>query len=290
MSARRRKRRRVALAAALAAMLAPAGAAPEAVRAQPPSCAVPPALAALGVPLVRTAARLSAGKPLRIIAMGSSSTAGFGASSAEMSYPDRLQEELGRRFPGIPIAVVNRGIGGQDVGEEVARLGRDVIAARPDLVIWQVGTNAVLRRDDFSADERLIRRGVAMMKENGSDVVLMDLQYAPFLMARPSYRAMERLIAATARRMRVGLFRRFAVMALWARTGQLAPAPMIAPDGLHMTDASYGCLAADLAETIAWNWWRQVRRAIPPDGGAIGRGETSADTGRAGFLAPVRRR
>lgn len=261
------RRRAGGVVAAAAALLATVGAA----RAQPPSCATPPALAALGAPLERTAARLNAGRRLRIIAMGSSSTAGFGASSAEMSYPDRLAEELGRRFPGTPIEVVNRGIGGQDVGEEVARLGRDVIALHPDLVIWQVGTNAVLRRDDFAADERLIRRGVAAMRESGSDVVLMDLQYAPAVLGRPSYRAMERLIAATARRMRVGLFRRFAVMALWARTRQLAPAPMIAPDGLHMTDASYGCLAVELAETMAWNWWRQVHRAASASEGAIAR-------------------
>jgi acyl-CoA thioesterase-1 len=245
------------LVAALAVMLAASGPA----AAQSPDCAAPPALAALGVPLAHTVARLGEGGVLRIVAMGSSSTAGFGASSAEMSYPGRLQQELGRRFPGTAVTVFNRGVGGQDVGEELARLGRDVIAVHPDLVLWQVGTNAVLRRDDFTADAAMIRHGIAEMKESGSDVVLMDLQYAPRVLARPSYRKMERLIAETARDMHVGLFRRFAIMARWAGTGQLAPAPMIAPDGLHMTDASYGCLAADLAEAIAGNGWRHIARS-----------------------------
>jgi len=41
----------------------------------------------------------------------------------------------------------------------------------------------------------------------------------------------------------------------WDHTQQLAPAAMIGPDGLHMTDASYGCLANQLAEALAWKWW-----------------------------------
>ena len=107
---------------------------------------------------------------------------------------------------------------------KLTRLGRDVIAEHPDLVIWQVGTNAVLRRDDLSADEQLISRGVASMKESGIDVVLMDLQYAPRVLARPASAEMERLIAEVARRTQVGLFRRFEIMKEWDRTQQLAPA------------------------------------------------------------------
>ena len=91
-------------------------------------------------------------------------------------------------------------------------------------MIWQVGTNAVLRRDDLSADEQLISRGVALMKESGIDVVLMDLQYAPRVLARPASAEMERLIAEIARRTQVGLFRRFEIMQEWDRTQQLAPA------------------------------------------------------------------
>ena len=134
---------------------------------------------------------------------------------------------------------------------KLTRLGRDVIAEHPDLVIWQVGTNAVLRRDDLSADEQLISRGVASMKESGIDIVLMDLQFAPRVVARPASAEMERLIAEVARRTEVGLFRRFEIMKEWDRTQQLAPAATIGLDGLHMTDAGYACLASQLAEALA---------------------------------------
>ena len=36
---------------------------------------------------------------------------------------------------------------------------------------------------------------------------------------------------------------------------------MIGPDGLHMTDASYGCLARQLAAALARNWWSYGSRA-----------------------------
>ena len=244
-------------AAALAGVLASLG---PALAEQPatvgvPSCAVSPALSGIGVALDRSVGRVDQGGPLIIVAMGSSSTLGVGASAPSMSYPSRLEGELRDRFPGLEIRVLNRGIGGQDVGEELNRLDRDVVAEHPDLVIWQVGTNAVLRRDDLAADEQLIRRGVSSMKEDGIDIVLMDLQYARRVLARPAWGEMERVIGEIAHSNHVGLFRRFEIMQEWDHTQQLAPAAMIGPDGLHMTDASYGCLASQLGEALAWNWW-----------------------------------
>ena len=252
------------VAACLAVLTTVCMLADQAAAGGPPSCATAPALSAIDAALERTAARALGGKPLTIVAMGSSSTEGFGASTREMSYPSRLEQELKDRFPDVDIRVVNHGVGGQDVPEEVLRLDRDVMAERPDLVIWQVGTNAVLRRDDLSADEQLIRRGVAAMKEHGVDVVLMDLQYAPRVLARPATPEMERLIAEIARHAHVGLFRRFEIMEEWDERQQLAPATMIGPDGLHMTDASYACLANQLAEALAWNWWSHAKLAKSP--------------------------
>jgi acyl-CoA thioesterase I len=230
-----------------------------------PNCATPPTLSAIDVALERTGSRIRAGNSVTIVAIGSSSTRGAGATGPMMSYPSRLEEELKRRYPNTGIRVINQGVGGQDVGEELGRLDRDVMAEHPDLVIWQLGTNAVLRRDDLSADEELIRRGVKLMKENGIDIVLMDLQYAPRVLARPAAAEMERLIAAVAQSTRVGLFRRFEIMQHWHQTHQFAPASLIGPDGLHMTDASYVCLANQLAEALAWNWWSNAKLARSPN-------------------------
>src|SRR5436190_1510777 len=230
----------------------------------PPHCAAPSAILAIEAALDRTSSRILSGQPLTIVAIGSSSTLGVGASSPALSYPSRLGQELRQQFPSLEIRVINHGVGGQDVPEELTRLGRDVIAEHPDLVIWQLGTNAVLRRDDLSADEQLISRGVALMKESGIDVVLMDLQYAPRVLVRPASDEMERLIAEIAKRTQVGLFRRFEIMQEWDRTQQLAPASSVGPDGLHMTDAGYACLANQLAEALGADWRSHDKLAKSP--------------------------
>lgn len=226
-------------------------------------CRVPPALTVIQPPEARIAARIDQRKPLTIVAMGSSSTQGVGASAPDLSYPSRLASDLKDRFPAIDIRVINRGRGGEDVTEELARLDRDVITEHPELVIWQVGTNAVLRRDDLSADGKLIEAGVGQLKAGGSDVVLMDLQYAPRVLARPAYALMEQLIAAAAEHTRVGLFRRFDIMRYWQSAQQGDTPALVGPDGLHMTDRSYGCLALELADALAGNWQAQERAAPP---------------------------
>jgi len=220
----------------------------------PPWCDAPLGWTAIVPPLEHTAARINAGEPLSIVAIGSSSTVGVGATGPERTYPSQLQTALSNHFPGLGVHVVNRGISGQDAPEEVARLAADVVALHPDLVIWQVGTNAVLRRDDLSVDGDSMRAGVALLKKAGIDVVLMDLQYAPRVVDRPSFGVMEDLIADTANDAHVGLFRRFALMRYWERTHPAEAPAMIGADGLHMTDAGYGCLASNLAAALEANW------------------------------------
>jgi acyl-CoA thioesterase I len=236
----------IALVAAVlpAASLSPAD-------TEPPVCAAPPALVHIDAVLSQSAASIAATRRLTVVAIGSSSTSGTGASSPAMSYPSQLQRALAAALPGVAVTVLNRGVGGQDVPEEVARFDRDAVAEQPDLAIWQVGTNAVLRRDDFAADARLMRQGLGVLQARHIDVVLMDLQYAPRILRRSAHDRMQQIIAEAARTARVGLFHRFALMQRWAATGQFGRAPMIARDGLHMTDASYGCLAADLAQALA---------------------------------------
>jgi len=241
------------------------------------SCGAPAALMAIGPAEARSAARIDRREPLTIVAVGSSSTQGIGASAPDLSYPSRLAAELKERLSAVDIRVINRGKGGEDVSEEMARLGRDVIAEHPELVIWQVGTNAVLRRDDLTADRELIERGVAQLKASGSDVVLMDMQYAPRVLARPAYAEMEQLIATVAAHTRVGLFHRFEIMRYWQTAQQTDAAPMVGPDGLHMTDRGYGCLATELAEALTRNWRAQEHAApaarvaglIKPAGAAV---------------------
>jgi hypothetical protein len=126
-----------------------------------------------------------------------------------------------------------------------------VVAAEPDLVLWQLGTNSVLRNHEAHESDAAIRQGISIIQAIGADLVLIDPQFAPKVIVKPEAARMVALIAATAKRTGVDLFRRFALMKRWREVGQLAFASFLSPDGLHMNDWSYACLARGLGEAIA---------------------------------------
>ena len=132
----------------------------KASQSAPESCSVASDLARLDLPLSRLAQRLADGESVKIIAIGSSSTAGAGASSRAFSYPSRLEVELRTRFPRTSITVINRGVGGEEAPQMLARFARGVIAEKPDPVLWQVGSNAVLRGHDVVKVAEVIREEI----------------------------------------------------------------------------------------------------------------------------------
>jgi acyl-CoA thioesterase I len=157
---------------------------------------------------------------------------------------------LQAQFPGIAIRVVNRGIGGEIAPQMLARLDRDVLAEKPDLVIWQLGTNSVLRDRDPGDEIPVAETGIERLKAAHADILLMDMQYAPAVLLHAEYRDMELVLADIARDADVPLIRRFAMMRHWAEDGQMTPDMMLAQDRLHMSDTSYDCLARQVAHSI----------------------------------------
>jgi acyl-CoA thioesterase-1 len=225
---------------------------PVPVAATPPiSCSAPAAFTHLDRPLLHTMRYLASGAPLTIVAIGSSSTAGAGASSALATYPSQLADNLRERFPGHDITVLNRGVNGEETDNMMARFAKDVIAAHPQLVIWQVGTNSVLRDRSLEQHAVLLHDGIAQLKAINADVVLMDLQYAPAVIAKPETDDMVEQIAAAAKTENVDLFGRFAIMRNWSEAQHLSFDMFVAPDRLHMNDWGYGCVAKLLAGAIA---------------------------------------
>src|SRR5215471_8573358 len=99
-----------------------------------------------GTAIVRLAGVVYASGPIKIVAIGSSTTAGEGGVVA---YPYRLEEALRATYQGRMVDVLNRGKGGDEARTELARLETDVLREKPALVIWQVGTNAVWKDDEF---------------------------------------------------------------------------------------------------------------------------------------------
>lgn len=234
-----------------------------AARAQTPShrCEAPLDLLRLATPLTRVAQRIAAGEPVTIVAIGSSSTAGAGASTPAGSYPSRLAVELKSHFPRHAINVINRGVGGEEIADMIKRFDKAVVEAKPDLVLWQLGTNSVIRDHPMSEHGVAIRDGLRKIRATGADVVLIDPQFAPKVIAKPDAPRMVELIASTAKQENVDLFRRFDVMKRWAEVDRIPFETFVAPDGLHMNDWSYSCMAKGLGIAIAEAVQRPVMSA-----------------------------
>ena len=234
------------LLAGLLAMLSwpvAAGATPSLDRSGCPRTAVD------ATPVPNLAAVLARHEPAVVVAVGSSSTRSWLASDPAHSYPAVLQDALERALPHAHVAVLNRGVNGEDVTEELARLDSDVIAVHPTLVIWQVGANGALRSADPAAFRKLVTAGVARLHAGGADVILMDNQRAPRLMAAPDNPAIEHALSDVARDTEAELFSRSELMDGWAASGY-PNTLFLSSDNLHHNDLGYRCVAEALAASI----------------------------------------
>jgi lysophospholipase L1-like esterase len=247
-----------------AQIASPGSSAVAAAPAATPRCVVPSDYARFERPLRRTARRLAAGRPIKIVAIGSSSTYGAGASKPYNAYPSRLAAELAREFVDHDFKVLNRGVNGDTAINMLARFERGVIAEQPDLVLWQVGTNSLLRGDPIQPHRSLLHGGIVRLKAIGADVVLIGPQYAPRVLSRPNFEGMLALLDQTARKEDVNLFRRFDLMRHWHKVEGMPFEAFLSPDELHLNDFSYGCIASALGSAIAEAITRPVATASVP--------------------------
>jgi acyl-CoA thioesterase I len=217
-------------------------------RAAEPECTFPDEVTEIRHPLSGLLSRIEGNRPLKIVALGSSSTAGAGASKPEAAYPARLQERLSS-FLNHQVLVVNRGRNGDRVRDMLSRVPSEVTSERPEVVIWQVGTNALLTDLEPKAVGSLLLRGAREITATGADLIVMDPQYAPKVLIHKQADELVDLIGSRALEAGAGLFRRFRLMRFW-HDRQLGFEQFLSPDQLHMNDWSYGCLANALAVAI----------------------------------------
>jgi len=215
-------------------------------------------VAPLALPHVKDA--LAGNSELTIVALGSSSTAGWHSTSIAQSYPAILQAELSAALPYAHVAVINRGIGGQDAAEMVPRIDADVLGVRPSLVVWQVGANGAMKDRDPDTFRKLVIEGVQELRGAGIDVVLMDNQRAPAILAAPHHLEIDQAMADVAARTGAGLFDRGALMDQWRSNGHPYE-QFISNDGVHHNDLGYHCVASALASAILEGLGRPITLA-----------------------------
>jgi lysophospholipase L1-like esterase len=200
----------------------------------------------LGAPLTGIRAKLQSGKALTVVALGSSSTTGFGTGSGG-AFPDVMKRELMRLRPSARIELINSGRIMDNIPGNVGRLESDVLNHKPDLVVWQLGSNDAVWRGIAGNVKEMITNAVKRLKAANTDIVLVDLQYAPLVLASDRHVRMEKIIAEVAREQNVGLFPRFVLMKRAVDGGVKG---LVLWDGLHNSAEGNKCIGVALAQMI----------------------------------------
>ncbi len=239
---------------------AQAAATPEAPTPPPLSalCQTPSSDIAAPAPLPNFAAVLASKKKARILAIGSSSTYGVGATSRSRSYPAQLRDILEKALTGADVEIVNRGISGEVAATTAERLRSEVVVSRPDLVLWQLGTNDALSRVPPAEFEHTVRSTVDWLKDDKIDVVLVGLQYTPKLARDENYAAIRDTLFKIASDENVLYIRRYDAMRFIEKARS---APVLSTDEFHLNDLGYRCMAEHVAQAVIANLY--VRRFRP---------------------------
>ncbi len=202
----------------------------------------------LGAKLPRTASVLKSRQPLKIVAIGSSSTVGLWMTDPAKTYPEVMKRELIRLIPTARVEIINSGRSGDTIPGNMSRFDADVFAHHPDLVVWQMGGNDFTWLESADSLQKKIVSGIQSIRQNGADVILMDQQYTPMILAT-QYAKIQGAIAGAARQEGVGYFQRFDLMQKAVEAG----VPFLALsslDGLHMSEDGYDCIGRGLARAI----------------------------------------
>ena len=210
-------------------------------------CDAPSTDIAMPEPLPHLTAALQARRVIRVLAVGSSSTVGVGASSQIRNYPAQLEAILEKTFKGVDVVTINRGVSGEIASTTADRLKLQVALEKPDLVLWQVGTNDALARvgvDEFAAT---VRETLRWFREHEIDVVLVGLQYTPRVAKDEHYAAIRRALRDIASTENVLLVRRFEAMQFIEKANE---AQLLSGDGLHLNDLGYRCMAEHIARAV----------------------------------------
>ncbi len=234
-----------------------------------PTCKPPGTLVAFESRLSGFARAIERGREIKVVALGSSSTEGTGASTKQATYPARFNQEMDRRFPGKLFQVANLGKGGELVDAMLARLLHDVIPARPALVLWQTGVNDAIVGVEIPVFRKALISGITALKAAGIEVVLIDPQYYPRSAGVPRYEEFVSVMRAVAREQGVPVFRRYAIMKHLIASGQQSADLFLWKDKFHLNDNSYACLAELMAEAVEG----EIRRPAAP---VISAGVTTA--------------
>jgi lysophospholipase L1-like esterase len=193
-------------------------------------------------PLPHVAAALQKSRTIRILAIGSS------AGRSQGGYTNRIERILKQVLKGANVVIINRGVSGELASNAALRLKNEVALTRPQLVIWQVGTNDALAFVPLEELSDAVTSTIRWLKQHNVDVVLAGLQYVSRVAQDEHYYRVRELLREIATKENVMIIRRYEAMQFIAATRAAGGAYGL--DEFERTEAGYHCLAQYLASAI----------------------------------------
>ena len=181
----------------------------------PAQCNVPDDTAMIEAALPRLAKKLKSGEPLTVVVIGSGSAVGSGTSRKEAAFPFRFETRLQKTYAKSKVRLVVLAAMGQTASLSYTRIAKEVLPLKPALVIWQTGSADAARGVPVMEFGSALERGIGDLREQGSDVLLVDSQFSPrasLLVNTDGYREAVRW---NARRYDLPLFKRYDTMQYW---------------------------------------------------------------------------
>ena len=118
---------------------------------------------------------LAADRPVKIVALGDSLSAGF-QLPASAAFPARLEQAL--KAKGVAVEIANAGVSGDTSSGGLARLDWSVPAGT-DAVILELGANDMLRGIDPAVTRKALETIVKKLKGRGVEVLLAGMRAPP---------------------------------------------------------------------------------------------------------------
>ena len=187
---------------------------------------------------MRPLAAAAADRPVRIVALGDSLTAGLGLP-ADQAFPAKLEQAL--RAKGLAVEVTNAGVSGDTASSGLARLDWS-IPEGTDAVIVELGANDMLRGIDPKITRRALEGLVRRLADRRVAVLLAGMRAAPNL--GPDYgRDFEAIYSELAARNDLLLYPFFL-------DGVAGEVELNQRDGLHPTAAGVDAIVARILPKV----------------------------------------
>lgn len=190
------------------------------------------------------AAALSKSKTLRILAMGA---APGRVSSRTGSYTGVIETMLERALKGTDVVIINRGVSGELAAGAAIRMRNEVALEKPDLVLWQVGTNDALAYVPVEEFAAVVSDQIAWLKRHQVDVVLVGLQFAPRVARDQHYVQIRETLRKIAASENVPVVRFYEAMQIVSGASEET---LPVAEEFERNEEGYNCLAQYVASAI----------------------------------------